>query len=173
MPNTWISDDMLDAVGRVIGGERRSFPISASDIRKWAHAVYYPEPPPSYYWNKADAEAMFGGFVAPQEFNPFAWMLADGTKTDSSADRTAPVGPEAPLGVSPPATKDRLNGGVETEYTTVPIREGDVVVARTKLADYHEREGRLGLMLFTITEQEWTNDRGELIKVQRDTLIRY
>ena len=66
-----------------------------------------------------------------------------------------------------------LNGGMEVEYTGVPMRPGDVVRAVTVLADYSERTGRLGLMLFTTTEQRWTNQRGELIKTQRDVLIRY
>ena len=73
----------------------------------------------------------------------------------------------------PPATNERLNGGIEVDYTGVRMREGDVIVSVTRLAEYQEREGRLGLMLFTVTAQEWTNDRGEIIKTQRSTLIRY
>ena len=38
---------------------------------------------------------------------------------------------------------------------------------------YREREGRLGLMLFTITEDNWTNQDDELLKTSRSTLIRY
>jgi len=171
VPETFISDEMRAAVGGVVG-ELVSFPISASDIRKWAQAVYYPEPPPAYFWNQAEAEARFGGLVAPEEFNPFAWMTPEGPRVQDPADRTA-IGPEGALGITPPATTERLNGGIEVEYTGVRMREGDVIVAVTRLTDYLEREGRLGLMLFTITEQEWTNDRGEIIKTQRGTLIRY
>jgi hypothetical protein len=172
VPATWISDEMRAAVGRVIGA-RVSFPITDSDIRRWAQAVYYPEPPPSYFWNRVDAEARFGGFVAPEEFNPFAWMTAEGPSDHDPADRTIPVGPEIALGLTPPATVDRLNGGIEVDYTGVRMREGDVVTAVSRLAGYHEREGRLGLMLFTFTESAWSNDRGEVIKTDRSTLIRY
>ena len=41
-----ITDEMRGAIGRVLR-QRSSYPISASDIRRWAIAVYYPEPPPA------------------------------------------------------------------------------------------------------------------------------
>ena len=31
----------------------RSYPVSVSDIRKWAIAVYWPESPPQLYWDEA------------------------------------------------------------------------------------------------------------------------
>ena len=40
-------------------------------------------------------------------------------------------------------------------------------------SEYGEREGRLGLMLFTVTEDNWTNQNDELVKTSRSTLIRY
>jgi len=45
--------------------------------------------------------------------------------------------------------------------------------ARCRLSEYREREGRLGLMLFTVTEDNWTNEDDELVKTSRSTLIRY
>ena len=72
-----------------------------------------------------------------------------------------------------PITKFVLNGGVEVEYTGVRMRPGDVIRSVTSLAEYRERAGRLGLMLFTITENRWTNQRGELVKTSRNTLISY
>jgi len=62
---------------------------------------------------------------------------------------------------------------MEVEYTGVPMRPGDVIRSTTQLAGYREREGRLGLMLFTTTEHRWANQRDELIKTQRDVIIRY
>jgi hypothetical protein len=44
---------------------------------------------------------------------------------------------------------------------------------KTKLLEYTERQSRLGLMLFTRTETTWTNQRGEMVKTTRGTLIRY
>ncbi len=47
------------------------------------------------------------------------------------------------------------------------------ISAVTILTEYVERPGRLGLMLFTTTESTWTNQEGQLVKIQRDILIRY
>ena len=72
---TLISDEMQTIVGTPLNPST-SFPIAASDIRKWAMAVYYPAPPPRLFWDEEYAAATrFGGIVAPEEFNPFAWML--------------------------------------------------------------------------------------------------
>ena len=154
--------------------ERVSMPISVSDIRKWAQSVYYPEPPPREYWDEeyAASATPFQGIVAPDEFNPFAWMTADGPPARDALSSGA-SSTERRLGIEPPATTDMLNGGMECEYTGVRMRPGDVIRAVTRLVEYREREGRLGLMLFTTTEQRWTNQRDEPIKSQRDVLIRY
>lgn len=172
MPETWITDEMRAAIGGV-HSDRLSMPISVSDIRKWAQAVYYPEPPPREYWDEEyAATTRFGGIVAPQEFNPFAWMTASGPPARDALGQGAST-TERRLGITPPATSNMLNGGMEVEYTGVFMRPGDVIRAVTTLVDYSERELRLGLMLFTTTEQRWTKQNGELIKVQRDVLIRY
>ena len=76
-PSTHITDEMRAAVGRELA-RMTSYPITDSDIRRWAVAVYYPEEPPRLFWD-ADyaAGTSFGGIVAPEEFNPFAWMVAE------------------------------------------------------------------------------------------------
>jgi len=172
MPDTWISAEMSAAIGGEYGG-RTSFPISVSDIRRWAVAVYYPERPPRVYWDEDYAATTdHGGIVAPEEFNPFAWMSADVLSATPVGTRPG-IGPESPLGIEAPATTNMLNGGMECTYTGVRMRPGDVITTVSALTDYQERTGRLGLMLFTTTEQRWTNQEGELVKAQRDILIRY
>jgi hypothetical protein len=53
------------------------------------------------------------------------------------------------------------------------MRPGDVIRSVMRLDEYSEREGRLGLMLFSVNETRWTNQDDALIKVTRDILIRY
>lgn len=172
MPDTWITDEMRAAIGTEYG-ERVSFPISVSDIRKWAQAVYYPDPPPREYWDEEyAATTRHGGIVAPEEFNPFAWMTPAGPP-GRDALATGASSTEVRLGLAPPATNHMLNGGLECTYTGVRMRPGDVIRAVSVLADYSERSGRLGLMLFTTTEDRWTNQDGALVKTQRMVLIRY
>ena len=159
---------MTAAVGREFG-QRRSFPISDSDIRKWAIAVYYPEDPPRLFWDAAyAATTVHGGIVAPEDFNPFAWMSAD----PPGIRHGGYVGLEASLGVEPPSTEFMLNGGLEVTYG-VRMRPGDVITAVSTLTGYQERQGRLGLMLFTTQLDRWTNQDDELVKSASMTLIRY
>ena len=136
------------------------YPVEPSDIRKWAIAVYWPEKPPPLFWDEAHAKnTKWGGIIAPQEFNPFGWP------------------PERPqhwlsaMGTGEPGTRI-LNGGLEIEYFA-PIRPGDVLTPASKLAEVYEREGRLGLMKFVVSQTDWKNQKGELVKTGKNTLIFY
>jgi N-terminal half of MaoC dehydratase len=172
---THITESMKAAIGRSTGS-RRSFPIAESDIRRWAVAVYWPEQPPRLFWDAEYAGATrHGSIVAPEEFNPFAWMSAAREKPPAPPGAQHPNDPnrlERVLGVDGPGLTHQLNGGMEVEYGE-RMRPGDVITSRGHLADYYEREGRLGLMLFTITEDAWTKEDGALVKRTRSTLIRY
>jgi hypothetical protein len=160
---TNVSDAMRGALGNLLT-RRTSYPVSESDIRRWALAVYWPERPPSVFLE---------AHRAPEEFNPFAWAVAASESTGdpspdvASADRT-----EQLAGVPGPGLQFMLNGGMESEYG-VPIRPGDVITSENRLDAYSEREGRLGLMLFTTTEDLWTNQDHEVVRRTRSTLIRY
>jgi hypothetical protein len=172
VPETWISPEMEAAVGREYGA-RTSFPIGLSDVRRWALAVYYPERPPRLFWDEAyAATTSFGGVVTPEDFNPFAWMTADALDEAGPQAGGGGIGPEGPVGIEAPATTGMLNGGMECTYG-VRMRPGDVIRSVNSIVDYRERPGRLGLMLFTTTEQRWTNQEDQLVKSQRDILIRY
>ena len=51
-------------------------PVSESEIRRFAMAAYWPEVPPRRFWDAEYAKSTrFGGIVAPDEFNPFGWMV--------------------------------------------------------------------------------------------------
>jgi len=172
MPETRITEAMRSAIGRQ-SRRQVSFPVSESDIRKWALAVYFPDPPPREFIDPDCASSSrWGGMVAPQEFNPFNWLAAETEEPDVVVDINDPDRTEILLGVEGPHLKFQLNGGREVEYGEF-IRPGDVITSVSRLADYHEREGRLGLMLFTLSEDMWTNQRSELVKRTRSTLIRY
>jgi hypothetical protein len=174
MPDSYISDAMHAAVGRELG-RRVSYPISASDIRRWAVAVYYPGPPPARFYDaELAARGRWSGIVAPEDFNPFAWMVAEEQTVGGHIDieDNDPDFHELTLGLPSIGLKFQLNGGMEVEYG-VPMRPADVITSVSRLAEYHERIGRLGLMLFTISEDTWTNKDGDLVKRSRSTLIRY
>jgi hypothetical protein len=127
-------------------------------------AVYFPEAPP---WSLADADIEF----APEEFNPFAWAVAQRTgRTD--VDILDPAYTEKMMGIEGPTLAFQLNGGLEVVYHS-RMRPHDVITSVERLSAYDERPGRLGMMLFTVKEDIWTNDAGALVKIERSTLIRY
>lgn len=175
MPGTHISPAMRAAVGMELV-RQVSYPVSESDIRRWAIAVYWPEQAPERFLDEK-AAAAHGGIVAPEEFNPFAWAVAERLAAPHAVSATED-GPNDPdslerlAGIPGPGLKFQLNGGLETEYGA-PVRPGDVITSVRRLAGYSEREGKLGLMLFSRTGDTWTNQRGEFVKHVVGTIIRY
>lgn len=156
--DTLVSQDMIDRKG-VWGGEQTSPPISTSDIRKWALATYWPEKPPAIYWDEDyAATTIHQGIIAPPDFNPFAWPVER-----PKVERTPSGGTRATRG---------MNGG-QTDTYGVPMRPGDVIKSRSRLQDWNERYGKLGLTLYTFTESEWTNQNGELVRRRISTGIRF
>jgi hypothetical protein len=160
-----ITPQMHAVLGGVVDS-RTSFPLSASDIRRWAIAIYWPDRPPRDFLS-ADGE-----MIAPVEFNPFAWGAAKSRDPATQLPRRDPDKLEKALGIAGPGLCNQIAAGVEAEYGA-DMRPGDVITAVTRLAEYSERRGRLGQMLLTVTETLWTNQRGEQVRRERTTSIRY
>ncbi len=162
---TLVTAEMVASQG-VWGPETVSYPVSLSDIRKWAIAVYWPENPPRLFWDEEYARTTRReGIVAPEDFNPFAWAI-------ETALPLPLMLPSAEPGSTPGKGANVLNGGqAETFFTR--IRPGDVITQRSRVADWNERTGRLGLMLFLRLETEWRNQRAELVKRRMATIIWY
>ncbi len=160
MTDTYITDDIRGMLN-VERDELVSTPISESDIRKWAIAVYWPDTPPRQFRDVEYAKtSRWGGIVAPEEFNPFAWPI----------ERREATRLGGPQGKGP--GQRGMNGGSEATYYT-PMRPGDVIRSSTKLVDAYEKTGRLGVMMFLVNETTWTNQNGVKIKVDRKVSIRY
>lgn len=164
----------MEARKGVWGGERRSYPVSGSDIRKWAIAVYWPERPPPLFWDDDYARTTrWGGIIAPQDFNPFAWpveRMAPAERPPGGLPRGAT---EGSAGRSPAGRRPRVMNGGQTDTYGVPMRPGDVITARSRLRDWEERTTRLGQTLFSFSETEWSNQDGDLVKLRVSTSIRY
>jgi hypothetical protein len=165
---TLITPEMLERKG-VWGSARTSPPVSESDIRKWAIAVYWPETPPRIYWDvDYAATTRWGTIIAPPDFNPFAWPIVE------AREEPAERGPAAADMGQPRGSKGRrgMNGGQVDTYG-VAMRPGDVITSRSRLRDWNERETRLGLTLFSFSETEWRNQNDVLVKLRVATAIRY
>ena len=140
--------------------ERLSEPVSVSAIRRWAIAVYWPDSPPRLYWDEEYAlDTRFGGIVAPLDFNAFTWPV-DRDAADSGLETDALPGLRS------------MAGGTRDHYEE-PMRPGDVIRERARIADWDQRDTRLGPTLFVHSETEWTNQRGALVRTRLITSIRY
>jgi hypothetical protein len=166
-PDELISDEMRGVLGKTLR-QNKSYPISASDIRKWAIAVYYPDPPPERFTG-AGAAGGEAPLVAPEEFNPFAWATPGGKRRDNDVSAGFL---EKQAGIKPPPMEFMVNGGSVTEYG-VPMVEGDVISTDFSIKSYTVKQGKRGPLLITETQDRWTNQRGEVVKTNVMTLVRY
>lgn len=80
--------------------------------------------------------------------------------------------PGSRRGVDPPFDPYRLlHGEQEFEYVR-PLRAGETLTGRTRLADYYEKEGRRGgTMRFAVYETEFRDPSGEPVCWSRATMI--
>jgi hypothetical protein len=168
---TYISDEMRSIIGKTYE-ESESYPIAANDIRRWAIATYYPSLPPELYVDEDYAKTtVFGGMVAPEDFNPFAWATAKpGLKPHHTEFNVNFI--EASFGIQEPPTKHSVNGGSQTKYF-VRMRPGDVIRSSMTVSGYTERDGRVGRMLLTHLRETWVNQNDETVKTADHTMIRY
>lgn len=139
-----------------------SAPIRDSDVRRWAIAVYWPEPPPRRFWDDTTA----GGLVAPEEFNPFAWPAPEVPSTRSSAARGRDRRPD------PQQVRRRVNGGCRAVYG-VPMRVDDRIRRRVRLQGWTAADSSRGRMLLVDYEHEWQNQHHELVRTAVYTLIHW
>ena len=155
-----VTPDMIERKG-VWGSTKVAPPISESDVRKWAIAVYWPDTPPPLFWDAVYAAGTrWGAILAPPDFNPFAWPV--------ERERATP----RPKTQEPRRKLRGMNGG-QVETYGVAMRPGDVITARNRLRDWDERETRLGQTLFVYSETEWRNQNDEIVKTRVSTAIRY
>ena len=146
-----ITDEMKAAVG--VESEPSIYEIERSAIRRWAEAVG--DPDPRFHDEEYARGKGYRGLVAPPGF--IAWYAFPNTAGRSRG------------GFRSPFTRT-LNGGNEYELFE-PIQAGDTITATNKLVELFERDGRMGKMLFTITETTYKNQDDEIAVKARRTDI--
>lgn len=65
-----------------------------------------------------------------------------------------------------------LDGGSEWEYFQ-PVYVGDVINGVTRVVKISQRNLRVGPAVFLVLETVYTNQHGQMLAVQRSTIIRY
>jgi acyl dehydratase len=157
-----ITDEMRARIG--VESKRTSDPVDNSLIRIWAISMAWPEPPDPLFWDEEYAKkTKWGGIIAPPYFSPFSYQITP-ERVQSMRETIQRTG-----GGERERARPGGNGGGEAEYFGIPIRPGDVITATSAVADIYVREGRSGQTMFTVTENKWTNQKGELIRIYRGT----
>jgi hypothetical protein len=104
--------DVDPRVGQLVGGGQLWEPCSATDIRRWVHAMDYPNP---IHWNQEFARSSkFGGIVAPRSLTYFEVRVA--AKTEESAFGMPTVALETKLANQDGAVLVNATLGVELPY---------------------------------------------------------
>lgn len=159
-PPSLISDDMRRAIGA--RSEPWQCEVEKSAIRMFARAVGHTAP--VFYDEAAAREAGYRSLPCPPGF---LGLPVYHPSNEGLPHYGGPLTPEP----ASPLTRG-LNGGTQVQYFD-DICAGDVLTARSRIVSFEEREGRLGPMLITTTEIEYTNQSGKLVAILTRTGIRY
>jgi hypothetical protein len=157
-----MSTEHLDCsdIDRYLGKPVESSPlretISNNDIRRWVHAMHYPNL--LHYDPSYSATSRWGKLIAPQSF---AIATDDGHGA-------------APACVGRIANSHLLFGGDEWSFYGPRISAGDLVFNERIPYDYAVKETKFaGPTCFQRGDNNYRNQHGELIAKQRSTAIRY
>ena len=155
-----ISEESLALIGRESAPVTRE--VLEKDVRRFCYAVGDLNP---LYLDEAFArETSFGGPIAPPMFFDIP------TVPEHPLEELRPDGlPRS--GLLPPVKAARsMAGGNEIELFE-PIRVGDRITRVSKIAEIYEKEGRSGPLVLTIIENRYSNQDGNLVAVERMTVI--
>jgi len=98
--------------------------------------------------------------MAPPGFT--GWPMAAGFDIFKLFEKLAKAG--APMGL--------LDGGIEYDFLA-PVGAGDVLVAEIKIASIEGRETKMGPTMVTTLESTYTNQRGAMVLVARNTFLNF
>ena len=158
--------EITDAMRAKIGTESPPWPyeVTTTSVRAFARGVGYTDP--VYFDEEAAKAAGYRSLPAPPTYLGTPVFIPG--KSSDTFSGPLQRGPRLEHGL-----KGLLDGGTETEYFG-DICAGDTLTAVSKLADLQVRESRsLGKMLLTTTETTYTNQKGEVVAVQRGQAIHY
>ncbi|MCK9357889.1 MAG: MaoC family dehydratase N-terminal domain-containing protein [Dehalococcoidia bacterium] len=138
--------------------------VTTTAIRRFAQAVG--DANPVYVDESHAAKSKWGGIIAPPTFFFTLGYYADAPGVQLREDGRSVGGAlDVPLPVS------RTVGGASAIEFGVPARPGDVITVNKRIADVHSKEGKSGLLYFTVVETSFTNQKGELVARETASFI--
>ena len=151
-------------------------PLERDALRRFVQAIM--DRDPLYYDEARARRTKYGGPVAPPLYPVHAFrpppggpdpldVLHDDPDADGSGGNDGLFFGLAPI-ESP--FKRLLNGGNEIEFYRC-LAVGERCVARARYADVRLKQGKSGAMLLATIETEFSTESGELLLINRQTLI--
>lgn len=147
-----ITEEMKSAIG--VESAPVVFDVEKGAVKKFAQAIE--DPNPLFQDEIFAKKSKYGAIIAPPTFPS---MLRNPAVVDRIFNFDTPL-------------KGLLNGGNELEYFK-PIKVGDIITVTAKINDIKERTGGMGKMLFFFNEVIYKNQKGEVVCIGRQTLIRH
>ena len=143
-------EELKSRVGQV--WQSGVYEIEKGMVRRFAQAVADPNP----LWQDEEyaRKTKHGGIIAPPTFVATLGLEQIQQLLASTPDETS------------------LHGSTELECYR-PIRAGDVITATTTIADFRQRQGKMGTMTFVTFDITYQNQSGELVGKCRQMVINY
>lgn len=135
------------------------FEVEKGMLRRFAMALG--DANPLYSDEEFARKSPYGGIIAPYTFL-FEW----------NHHHHGVLSPEERevlfKGIKPPPRF--LRGGNEYEIVR-PVRPGDIITSRSRVAEVYEKQGKSGPLIFAVSENKYFNQKGELLGKSKDAYI--
>lgn len=167
MPSEVASESLItDEVRSWIGHEVPPWTIEVTRRDVVRFAVATDDLNPLYLDEEKAKNSRHGGLIAPPLFY-MAPLTEPVPETELRADGL-PF--EGKFSVPPTPLPRLMDGGTEVEFLQ-PVRVGDVLTGRSKITDIHQKDGRSGPLIFVQRETTFTNQKGELVLIEKGATI--
>ncbi len=144
-----LTDELRAFIG--IESNPATYEIERHAVERFACAIG--DPNPVYSDEIAARKSSYGGLIAPPTF---VRSLLPGAYPKPYPEPFAHI----------------LDGGSKYRFS-VPVRVGDRITVVRKIINLFEKQGRLGTMLFRVSEIRYVNQLGQLATTQTTTTITY
>jgi len=157
---------VTDEIRSWIGRETPPWTLEVSrlDIKRFAVAT--DDLNPLYMDEERARQSRYGSLIAP----PLFYMAPLTDPVPESALRADGLPYEGKFPIPPTPLPRLMDGGTEIEFF-VPIRAGDTLTGRCKITDIYQKEGRSGPLIFVARETTYTNQKGEVVLIEKGTAV--
>jgi len=149
-----------DSLKQLIGQKEPPvvFKIEEGAIQRYAQAVG--DSNPLHTDVEFAAQSRWGRVMAPPGFT--GWPISSGFDLFKLFEKLAKAG--APMGL--------LDGGVEYDFLA-PVGAGDILIAEIVVAGIEGRETKMGPTMVTTLQSTYTNQRGAVVLITRNTFLNF